>query len=154
MKSVFWRASFSRPGLPFFLFLYLCHSPTTCYNWVLFLKQKVVHCVLSFRLVYMLRSYILMLFQYLWIFSQIEPDVTLCYHCMQTLELVQTKSSMSTLNQVDFPLGYWTWVVKSIKEITLAEKIPRNSQNWWLKSLSSHSFMKEVTKSLFSFPVY
>ena len=27
VKSVCWRVSFSRPGLPFFLFLYLCHSP-------------------------------------------------------------------------------------------------------------------------------
>ena len=157
MKNVFWRVFFSRTGLPFFFFFWICviYLLCTCYSWVLFLKQKVVHCVLSFWLVcVMLRSYMLMLFQYLWISSQIEPDVTLCYHCMQTLELVQTKSSMSTLNQLDFPLGYWTWVVKSIKEITLAEKIPRNSQNWWLKSLSSHSFMKEVTKSLFSFPVY
>ena len=70
----------------FLIFLYLCHSPIPCCCWVLFLKQKVVHCVLSFWLVcVMLRSYMLMLFQYLSISSQIEPDVTLCYHCRQTL---------------------------------------------------------------------
>ena len=62
-----------------------------------------------------------------------------------------------TLTQWDSPLGYWTWVVESIKQTTLAEKIQRkcwNSQNWWLKSLNPGSFMKKVTKSLFSFPVY
>ena len=97
VKSVCWRVSFSRPGLPFFLFLYLCQSPTTCYSQVLFLKQEVVHCVLSFWLVFvMLRSYMLILFQYLWISFQTEPEMTLCYHCMQTLELVQTKNSMSS----------------------------------------------------------
>ena len=75
----------------FFLFLYLCHLPATCNSWVLFLKQKVVHCVLSFWLVcVMLRSYMLMLFQYLWISSQIEPDVI----CVITARkhLVQTKN--------------------------------------------------------------
>ena len=53
-----------------------------------------------------------------------------------------------------FSSGVLAWVVKTIKEITLAEKILKNSQNLWLESLSSGSFMKEVTKSLFSFPVY
>ena len=99
VKSAFWRVSFFRPDLSlFFLFLYLCHLPTTCYSWVLFLKQNVVHRVLSFwhQLLVMPRSYMLMLFQYLWISSQIEPHVTSCYHCMQTLELVQTKNSMSS----------------------------------------------------------
>ena len=99
VKNVFWRVFFSRTGLPFFFFFWICviYLLCTCYSWVLFLKQKVVHCVLSFWLVcVMLRSYMLMLFQYLWISCQIEPDVTLCYHCMQTLELVQTKNSMSS----------------------------------------------------------
>ena len=96
----------------FFLFLYLCHLPATCNSWVLFLKQKVVHCVLSFWLVcVMLRSYMLMLFQYLWISCQIEPDVTLCYHCMQTLELVPTKNSMSYYS-VRFPSGLLNLIVK------------------------------------------
>ena len=96
----------------FFLFLYLCHSPATCHSWVLFLKQKIVHCVLAFWLVCVMpRNYILMLSQYLWLSSQIEPDVTLCYHCTQKLELVQTKIAWAH-NQLDFPLGYWTWVVK------------------------------------------
>ena len=85
---------FPRPYLPFFSFFIFASFACYMQYWVLFLKQKVVHCVLSFWLVcVMLRSYILMLFQYLWISSQIEPDVTLCYHCMQTLELVQTKNS-------------------------------------------------------------
>ena len=87
------------PGLArhFFLFLYLCHLPATCYSWVLFSKQKVVHYVLSFWLICVrLRSYMLILFSYLRISSQIEPDVTLSYHCMQTLELVQTKNSISS----------------------------------------------------------
>ena len=148
----------------FFLFLYLCHSPATCYSWVLFLKQKVVllkqkvvHCVLSFWLAcVMLRSYMLMLFPNLWISSQIEPDVTLCYHYTQTLELVQTKNSMSS-HSLDFALGYWIWAVKykanyfgwknSKKELKLTKL-------WLLKSLSLDSFMKKVAKSLFSFPVY
>ena len=62
VKSAFWRVSFFRPDLSlFFLFLYLCHLPTTCYSWVLFLKQKVVHCVLSFwhQSLVMPRSYML-----------------------------------------------------------------------------------------------
>ena len=102
-------------GYHFFLFLYLFHLPATCYSWVLILKQKVVDCVLSFWLVFvMLRSYMLMIFQYFWISSQIEPDVTLRYHCMQTgigLELVQTKTAWAH-TQLDCPLGYWIWVVK------------------------------------------
>ena len=84
VKNNFWRVYFSRPGLPFFL-LYLCHFPATCSSWVLSLKKNVVHCVLSFWLFgVMLRSYMLMLFQYLWISSLIEPDVTLCYHWRAT----------------------------------------------------------------------
>ena len=95
VKNVFWRVFFSRFGLPFLFFLYLCHLSDTYYNWVLFLKQKVVHCVLSFWLVcVMLNCYTLMLFQYLYICSQIEPDVT--YHFMQILELVWTKNCMSS----------------------------------------------------------
>ena len=88
--------------------------------------------------------------------SQLEPNVTLCYHCMQTLEIVQTNTAWAH-TQLDFPMGQWTWVVKSIKQSILAEKIARkcwNSQNRWLKSLHLGSFMKKVTKSLFSFPVY
>ena len=94
MVKMIWKASseesvFSDLACHFFVFLYLCHSPTTYYSWILFLQQNVVHCVLSFWLVcVMLRRYMLMFFQYLWISSQIEPDVTLYYHCMQTLELV------------------------------------------------------------------
>ena len=145
------------PGLAchFFLFLYLCHSPTTCYSWVLFLKLEVVHCVLSFWLLcVMLRSYMLILFQdqYLWISFQIEPDVTLCYHCMQPLELVQTKNGMSS-HSLRFPSGLLKLSSKKYKANYLVpEKIPRkcwNLQNWWFKSLSLGSFMKKVTKSLF-----
>ena len=102
-------------GYHFFLFLYLCHSPAACFSWVLFLKLKVVHFVLSFWLVcVMLRSYMLIIFQYFWISSQIDPDVTLCYRCMQTgigLKLVQTKTAWAH-TQLDFPLAYWIWVVK------------------------------------------
>ena len=62
VKNVFWRVFFPDLTCHFFLFLYLCHLPATCNSWVLFLKQKVVHCVLSFWLVcVMLRSYMLML---------------------------------------------------------------------------------------------
>ena len=73
VTNVFWRVFFSRPGMPLFsLFVFVPLG--------FVLKQKVVHCVLSFWLAcVMLRSYILMLSQYLWIPSQIEPDVTLCY---------------------------------------------------------------------------
>ena len=82
VKNVFWRVFFSDLFCHFFLFLYLCHLPATCYSWILFLKQKAFHCVLSFWLVcFILTRYMLILFQYLWISSQIEPDVTLCYHC-------------------------------------------------------------------------
>ena len=89
MKNVFWKCLF-------FFFLYLCHLPAICYSWVLLLKQKVVHGASSFWLVcVVLRCYMLMLLQYLWIYSQIKPDVTLCYHCMQKLELVQNKNSLS-----------------------------------------------------------
>ena len=81
VKNVFWRVLYSRPGLPFFfLFFYFCYSPATCYSCVLFLKQKTANSVLSFCV--MLRRYMLILFQYLWISSQIKPDVTLCYHCI------------------------------------------------------------------------
>ena len=98
-----WKVSSEEPLSPdlachFFLFLYLCHSPTTCDSWVFLLKQKVVHGGLSFWLIWvMLSSSTLLLFQYLWTSSQIEADVTLYHHhCMQTLRLVQTKNSMSS----------------------------------------------------------
>ena len=104
VKNVLWRA-FPDLACHFFLFLFLCHLLARCYCLVWFLKRKVAHCVLSFWLVYvMLRSYMLMPFQYLWISSQIEPDVALCYHCMQTLELFQTKDSMSS-HSVRFSSG-------------------------------------------------
>ena len=64
VKNVFWRVFFSRTGLPFFFFFWICviYLLCTCYSWVLFLKQKVVHCVLSFWLVYVMRrSYMVML---------------------------------------------------------------------------------------------
>ena len=114
-----WKVSYEESLFPetlsaiYFFFLYLCHSPTTCCSWVLFLKEKVVHCVLSFWLVcVMLRSYMLMFFKYLWICSQIEPDATLCYHCMHTLELESKPKTAWAQTPLDFPLGYWTWVVK------------------------------------------
>ena len=75
---------------------------------------------------------------------------------MQTLELAQTKNIMSS-HSVSCSSGVLNVSSKSIKQITLAEKLPRkcwNSQNWWLKSLSLASFMKKVTKSLFSSPMY
>ena len=96
VKSFFWRVSFSRPGLPFFSFFVFV--PFTYYMLLLAFVIKTESCPLcsEFCVCVMLRSYMLMLFQYLWIPSQIEPDVTLRYHCMQTLELVQTKNSMSS----------------------------------------------------------
>ena len=70
VKSVFWRVPFSRPGLPFFSFFLFVP-----FAYYMFLKQKVAHCVLSFWLVcVMLRSYMLMIFHYLWISSQIDGN--------------------------------------------------------------------------------
>ena len=71
VKNIFWRVFFSRTVQPFFVFLWICVIYLTCYNsWVLILNQKVVHCVLSFWLVcVMLKSYMLMLWQYLSISS-------------------------------------------------------------------------------------
>ena len=157
-----WKVSAEESLFPdlvchFFLFLYLCHSPTTCNSWVLLSKLEVVHCVLSFWLLcVMLRSYMLILFQdqYLWISFQIEPDVTLCYHCMQPLELVQTKNSISS-HSVRFPSGLLKLSSKKYKGKYFGawkntKKVKCwNLQNWWLKSLSLGSFMKKVTKSLF-----
>ena len=62
-ENVFWRVFFPELAcLFFFFFLDLCHMPATCYSWILFLKQKVVHCVLRFWLFcVMLRSYMLIL---------------------------------------------------------------------------------------------
>ena len=100
MVKVMWKASSEESLFPdlvchFFLFLYLYHSSTTCYSWILFLKQKVVHCVLSFWLVYvMLRSYMLMLFPNLWISSQMEPDLTLC--SISWVWLTQTPQKLLT----------------------------------------------------------
>ena len=39
VKNVFCRVSFSRTGLPFFLYLDLRYLPAVCYKWALFLKQ-------------------------------------------------------------------------------------------------------------------
>ena len=92
VEIAFWRVLFSRPGLPFFSFWDLCHLPATCYSCVLFSKQKVAHCVLSFWLVCtMLRSYnSFELFQ-------IEPPARCDFvSSLQTLELVQTKKSLSS----------------------------------------------------------
>ena len=117
----------------FFHFLYLCHSSTTCYILVLLLKQKVVPCVLSFWLVcVMLRSYMLMFSPFLWISSQIEPDVTLCCHCMQTLELVQTKNNMSS-HSVRFSSGVLNLSSKKCK----AKYFGWKNTNKVLKSLGS-----------------
>ena len=84
-----------------------------------------------------------------------ETDVTLCYHCMQTLELVHIKNSMSS-HSVGFSSGVLNLSSKKYKGNYFGWKNTKcwNSQNWWLKSLSLGSFMKKVTKSLFSFPVY
>ena len=157
-----WKVSSEESLFPdlachFFLFLYLCHSPTTCYCWLLLLKQKVAHCVLSFWLVcVMLRSYMLMLFQYLWIPSKIEPDVTLRYHCMQTLELVQTKNSMSShsvrfssrvlnLSSKKYKAKYFDW--KNTKKVLKPAKLITQISKFRL-------IYEKITKSLFSFPVY
>ena len=106
VKNVCWRVSFSRPGLPFFFFfLYLCHSPTTCYSWVLFLKQEVAHCILSFWLVCVMPgSSILILFPCFLIFFQIESDVTvLSLHattgfCSNQKQLIVVNLSSITLS--------------------------------------------------------
>ena len=49
LKSLF----FQNCSVLFFLFLDLCQLPAMCYEWALFLKQKVVHCVLSFLLFFL-----------------------------------------------------------------------------------------------------
>ena len=155
VKNVFWRVFFFFQIWPaLFIFFCLIHLPATYYGWVLFLKQKVVHCVLSFWLVcVMLKSYIPMLFQYFWISSQTKLDVT--YHCMQILKLVWTKNSMSS-HSVRFPMGYWTWVVKYTanyfgwkitKKVLKLTKLMTQIPKFRL-------IYKKVTKSLFSFPVY
>ena len=46
-KISYWIVFFNRPGLSFFLFL-SCVIYLLSDNWVLFLKQNVVNCVLSF----------------------------------------------------------------------------------------------------------
>ena len=72
----------------------------------------------------MLRSYIFMLFQYLWISPQIEPDVTLCYHCMLTLEIVHTKSSMCS-HSVRFSSGVLNVTKKVLKLTKLVTQISK-----------------------------
>ena len=95
VKIVSWRVLFFKTWPAIFFFFCICAILLHAIVGVFF--KKFVRCVLSFWLVcVMLRSYMLMLFQYLWISSQIEPYVALCYHCMQTLELVQTKNSKSS----------------------------------------------------------
>ena len=87
--------------------------------------------ILSKRLTYtfwlvcvMLRSYMFMLFQYLWISPQIEPDVTLCYHCMLTLEIVHTKSSMCS-HSVRFSSGVLNVTKKVLKLTKLVTQISK-----------------------------
>ena len=70
----------------------------------------------------MLRSYIFMLFQYFWISPQIEPDVTLSYHCMLTLEIVHTKSSMCW-HSVRFSSGVLNVTKKVLKLTKLVTQI-------------------------------
>ena len=114
--------------------------------WVLFLKQNVAYCVLSFLLVcVILKCYMLMFLSYLWIFQN---HMWLCVIIsLQTLELVQ----------LDFPLGYWTWVIKykanyyswkiSKKVLILTKLVTQ----FLSLSASLGAFMKKVTKSPFSF---
>ena len=157
MKSVFWRVSFSRPGLPFFFFVFV-FVPFTYYMLLLAFVIKTESCPLcsEFCVCVMLRSYMLMLFQYLWIPSKVEPDVTLRYHCMQTLELVQTKNSMSShsvrfssrvlnLSSKKYKAKYFDW--KNTKKVLKPAKLITQISKFRL-------IYEKITKSLFSFPVY
>ena len=105
VKNFVWRVFFFQNWSPFsfffFFFLDLCHFPVTCYSWVLLLKQKVVHSVLSFWLVcVILRSYMLILLWYLCNLFRYSKPMWLCV------------ITANTRIQLDFPLRYWTWVVK------------------------------------------
>ena len=64
VKNVSWKIFFQNLYAIFFFFFFfdLCYLPVTCYSWVLFLKQKFAHWVLSFWPVcVMLKSHMLML---------------------------------------------------------------------------------------------
>ena len=81
--------------------------------------------------------------------------MTLCDHC-KTLELINPKTAWAH-TQLDFPLGYWTWVVKYKANYFGWKKLQKSVETHKineLKSLSLGSFWKQATKSLFSFPLY
>ena len=105
-----WKMSSEESFFPemacqFFLFLDLCHLLAMYYKWVL-LKQKVVHCVLSFWLFFV--SFFLC-------YAYIEVT---CWCFYSTFEFLQTEAARCDSNwwahhtQLDFSLGYWTLVVK------------------------------------------
>ena len=88
----------------FFLICVICLSPA---SWLLRLKQKFVHCILSSWLIWlMLRSYTCWCFCNTFIIFP-EPDFVLS---LQIQELVQTAWAHT---QLDFSLmRYLSWVVK------------------------------------------
>ena len=94
LKMSFEESFFSRTVLPVFFFFWICViCLLTCYSWVLFLKSKVVHCVIDW--------YVLCLEVACWYFSntseflQIEPACSDFVLSLQPLELVETKNSMN-----------------------------------------------------------
>ena len=98
VKNVLLNSIFSRTGLSlFFVFCVICLVSA---SWVLFLNQKAIHCVLSFWLICdMLRSSCC--FHSTLHFFKFRRDFVLS---LQILELVQTKSSMSS-HSVRFSSG-------------------------------------------------
>ena len=114
VKNVIWRV-FLFPELAtfffFFFFVNLCHLSATCYSWVLFLKQKVVHSVLSFDWSVCRVKVTCWWFCNTFEFLQMETAPCDFMLSLQSLELVQTKNGMSS-HSVRFPLRYWTWVEK------------------------------------------
>ena len=107
MKNVLLKSLFFQ-NWPANFFYYFFHLPDKCYIG-LFFKTKICQLCPKF-LTDLCYAWKLHgdAFVFFWIFS--EPDVTLCYHCKYCNKSKPKLAWAHT--QLDFPLGYWTWVKK------------------------------------------
>ena len=103
---------FPKTGLPFFLILIWAICQLSA-SWALFLKQKAAHCVLSLWLIcIMLRSYMLMLCNTFEFFQSQTWPVFVCVTTANNGIKSKPPKTAWAHAQLDFPRGYWTWVVK------------------------------------------
>ena len=157
VKNVFWKVFFSTPGLPFFFFFCVV-LPFTCYMLFVFCftntKLSTVFWVFDWS--------VLCLEVKCWCFSNTFEFLlrkNQMWLCVINACKHWNKSKPKTARahtQLDFPLGYWTWVVmykanyfgwKITKKVLKLTKLMTQISMFRL-------IYEKVTQSLFWCPVY